>query len=137
MVSAHPPISNTSSLLTKSSGTVTSAPSAIGITVTFVFFSSLARSKYLCLIIFFDFHSVVRQNGKVLYSAGHVLCLCHCLSLSLFSFFFFFLLIISKSGLLTGIRWSVCISISQRILCVSFSGMDSGFCIYHLVEWSC
>ena len=34
----------------------------------------------------------------------------------------FFLFVIStKSGLLAGIRWSVCISKYQRILCVSFS----------------
>ena len=44
-----------------------------------------------------------------------------------------FLLINTRSGLLARIRWSVCISKSQRILWVSFSRMDSGLCVYHLV----
>ena len=38
-----------------------------------------------------------------------------------------------RSGLLAGIRWSVCVS---KILCISFSITDSGLCIYHLIEWS-
>ena len=37
----------------------------------------------------------------------------------------FFLLIITRFGLLATIRWSVCISKSQRILCISFSWTDS------------
>ena len=37
---------------------------------------------------------------------------------------------------LAEIRWSVCISKSQRILCVSFFRTDSGLCIYNLVVWS-
>ena len=47
-----------------------------------------------------------------------------------------FLLIITRSRLLARIMWSICISESLRILCVSFSWTDSGFCIYHLVVWS-
>ena len=43
----------------------------------------------------------------------------------------FFLLINIRFGLLAGIRWSVCISKSQRILWVSFSRMHSDLCIYH------
>ena len=39
-------------------------------------------------------------------------------------------------GLLAGIRWSVCISKSQRILCFSFSRTDIGLCMYHLEVWS-
>ena len=49
---------------------------------------------------------------------------------------FFFLLIITSSGLLTGISWYVCISKSQRIVCVSFSRIDYGLCKYDLVVWS-
>ena len=52
--------------------------------------------------------------------------------LSFFFFFFFFFLIITRSG----IRWSVCISKSLRILCVSFSRRDSGLCKNHLFAWS-
>ena len=58
MVSARPPISNSSNLFTKSLGTVPSAPITIGITVTIIFhsyFSGLTRSKYLTHISFFFF----------------------------------------------------------------------------------
>ena len=44
----------------------------------------------------------------------------------------FFLLIIIRSGRLAEIRWSVCISKSQRSLCVSFFSTDAGLCAYHL-----
>ena len=47
-----------------------------------------------------------------------------------------FLLIIIKSGLLAGIRWSVCLSKSHRSLCESFSRTGAGLCIYHLLVWS-
>ena len=60
--------------------------------------------------------------------------------LSFFFFFFFLLLLllltISRSGRLAEIRRSVYISKSQCSLYVSFSWTDSGFCIYHLLEWS-
>ena len=46
---------------------------------------------------------------------------------------FFFLLINTRSGILTGIRWSVCISKSQRRFCVLFSKTNSGLCIYHFL----
>ena len=53
MVSAHSPISNSSSSFTKPLRIVPSAPITIGITITFhYFFSSLARSKYLPLFSF-------------------------------------------------------------------------------------
>ena len=47
-----------------------------------------------------------------------------------------FLLIIIRSGLLAGTRWSVCIWKSYWILCVSFSRTNSGLCIYQLFQWS-
>ena len=49
---------------------------------------------------------------------------------------FFLLLIIMRSGLLAGIRWSVCMLKSHRSLCVSFSRTGAGLCIYHLFVWS-
>ena len=57
---------------------------------------------------------------------------------SLFSSFFFFLLLLisTRSGLHTEIRWSICVSGSQIILCISFSWMDSSLCMNHLVIWS-
>ena len=97
--------------------TVPSMLIAIGITVTFMFhsfFSSLARSRYLSLFSL-SFSFIVSQSGKVYYSAG-----------------FFFLMTITKSGCLAEIKWSVCISKSQRNLRVSFSGTDSELCIYCL-----
>ena len=49
---------------------------------------------------------------------------------------FSFLLIIIRSGILTEIRWSVCMSKSYRNLCMSFSRTVAGLCIYHLLVWS-
>ena len=46
-----------------------------------------------------------------------------------------FFLNITRSGRLAEIKWSVCISKSQRTLCVLFSRTDSGLCIYHLFIW--
>ena len=54
---------------------------------------------------------------------------------SKFSLFFFFFIII-RSDLLAEIRWYVCISKSQQIFYTSFSRMDFGLCIYHLVAWA-
>ena len=54
MISTHPPISISSSLLSNLSGIVPSGRFIIGITVTFMFhrcFSFLARSKYMSFII--------------------------------------------------------------------------------------
>ena len=49
---------------------------------------------------------------------------------------FSFLLITIKASRLVEIRWSVCISKSQRCLCVSFPRTDTGLFIYHLFIWS-
>ena len=46
------------------------------------------------------------------------------------------LLIIIRSGLLAEIRWSVCMSKSNRNLCVLFSRTGAELCIYHLLAWS-
>ena len=51
-------------------------------------------------------------------------------------FFFFFLLTIIRYGRLAESKWSVCISKSERSLCVSFSWRDSGLCINYLFVWS-
>ena len=99
------------------------APITIGTIVTFMFhsfFNSLARSRYLS---FFS-HSF----GFILWSAGT--------SKSTILRIIFFLLIIIRSGLMTGIRWSVCMLKSYRSLYVSFSGKGAGLCIYHLLVWS-
>ena len=82
------------------------------------FFNSLARSRYLFLSHSFSFilWSVERAKSTILK-------------------ILFFLLIIIRSGLLAGIRWSVCMSKSHRSLCVSFSRTGAGLCKYHLLVW--
>ena len=100
--------------------TVPCAPIATGISVTF--FSSLARSTYLCFFSF-SFNFTIWSVGTAKFTVRQV---------------FFFLLLslllltISRSGRLAEITWSVFIWISQRSLCVAFFRTNSGLCIYHL-----
>ena len=119
MVSTRPFISMFSYPGTNPFMTVTSAPIAIGIIVTFMFHSfscCLTRS----LFAFFQFYPDFDRNGKVDYSG--------------YSIFVF--LTITSSRLLAKIRWSVCISKSLRSLCLSFSRTYSRMCIHHLFVWS-
>ena len=119
------PLISTSSLslFSKLLETIASAPTTIVITVIFMFhclFSYQARTQVF--VYFFAFcvclHCVVRWNSKIQKMTS-----------------FFFALINIQSGLLAGIRWFVCTSKSQRILCVSFSRTDSILCICHLIVW--
>ena len=80
------------------------------------FFNSLARSRYFLLFTFLQIYSVVRRDSKV-YNFTDSL----------------FLLIIMRSDLLAGIRWSVCMLKSHRSLCESFSRTGAGLCIYHFL----
>ena len=128
IVSSRTLISYAYSPCTNSLVTVPSVPITNGITVTFMlhsFFSCLERSLYLSLFLLSFSFNVVNRNGNV-----------HNLAGSFLSFCFLLLLTITRSGRLAKIQWSVCISKSQRILCVSFSRTDSGLCIYHLFVWS-
>ena len=115
MVSTCPLISKSSSPFINPSVTVLRAPIPIGITVTFMFhlfFNSLARSRYLSFFSFsFNFS------------------LCFARTVYNFASCLFFLFSIIRSGHLAKIRWSVCMSKSQRSLCVSFSRTDVGLCI--------
>ena len=116
MVSTRPPTSKSSSPFRNPLVTVPNAPITIGMIVTCMshrFFKSLARSRYLSLFS----HSF----SFILWSAGK--------AKSTILQVFFFLLIIIKSGLLAGIRWSVCMLKSQRSLCVAFLGQVLG-CAY-------
>ena len=91
------------------------------VTLMFHFFFFQFSSKVDVLILlftFFQFYSVVSQDRKVDNFANSL-----------------FLLIIIRSGLLAEIRWSVCMSKSQRNLCVSFSWTGAELCIYHLLVW--
>ena len=84
------------------------------------FFSSLARSRYLSLLLL-SFSFTLWSAGRAKFTIGQVF----------FFFFFFLLLTITTSGRLAANRWSAYISKPQITLCVSFSGTDSGRCIYN------
>ena len=114
-------ISKSSSPFSNPLVTVPNAPIKIGIIVTCMFhsfFNSLARSRYLS---FFSHSFSFRQPGQ---------------QCRLFCMFSIFLLIIINSGLLAGIRLSVCMLMSHKSLCVAFSMTGAGLCIYHLLVWS-
>ena len=124
IVSIRPPISNSSSPLTKPLGTVPSMPIIISITVPLIFhslfFLVFRQDPSSCLsfhFLWFALYGLLGQQNP---------------PYSKFSFF----LIITRSGFLTGIRWFVCISKCQRILWVLFSRTYSGLCIYYLLVWS-
>ena len=88
------------------------------------FFNSVARSRYLSFFLLsFRF---------ILWSAGTA-------KSTILQILFFF--IIMRSGLLAGIRWSVCMLKSHRSLCESFLGQVPGcaytICLYGRIEISC
>ena len=85
------------------------------------FFNYLSRSRYL------SFFSLSLKF--ILWSAGTA-------KSTTASSFFFFCWLLKGYGLLTEIRWSVCMSKSQRSLCVTFSRTDTGLFTYHLFVWS-
>ena len=123
IVSTRPPTSKSSRPFNNPLVTVPNTPITIGTIVTFMFhsfFNSLARSRYL------SFFSILFRF--ILWSAGT--------AKSTILHILFLLLIIMRSGLLAGIRWSVCILKSHRSLCESFSRTGAGLCIYHLFVWS-
>ena len=124
MVSIRSPTSKSSKPFNNPLATVPKAPITIGIIVTFMFhsfFNSLARSRYLSLFSH-SFSFILRSAGTA--------------KSTILQIFFFFLLIIIRSGFRAEIRWSVCISKSNRSLWLSFSRTGAGLCIYHLLAWS-
>ena len=135
MISTRSLISKSSTPSTNHLVTVTRAPVTTGITVTFMFpiffFSSLAS-----LGNYHTFRFLVSRIGKIHYLASSFLFFNFIYLFIYFFFFFFFFLTITRCGRLTEIKWSVYILKSKRTLCVSFSSMDSGLCIYHLFIWS-
>ena len=82
-------------------------------------FSCSTVEVLIFLFTFLQNYSVVRRDSKV----------------DNFTNFLFFLLIIMRSGLLAGIKWSVCMLKSHRSLCESFSSTGTGLCIYYLFVW--
>ena len=124
IVSIRHPISNFSNLLSKPLMTV---PKCANYNWYHLHVPQLPRFSgkvhvlaTLFVCFFFIFHSVVRRDSKVHYTSDSLL----------------LLLIISMSDLQTRIRRYVCISKSQRNLCVLFPGTYSGLCMYRLVVWT-
>ena len=121
IVSTLPPTSKSPRPFNNPLVIVPKAPITIGIIVTLMFhsfFNSLARSRYLS---FFS-HSF----RFILWSART--------SKSTILQILFFLLIIIRSGLLAGIRWSVSMLKPHRRLRVSFPRTGAGLCIYNLLN---
>ena len=125
MVSIRSPISKSLNPLYEPLGTASSVPFILVIIVTLMFHSflcSLARSEVFFFHFRFCFIFTSWSTGAVIFAIQQ--------------FLFFFFLISTRPSLLVRIRWFVCISKYQRILCITFSYTDSGLCIYHLVVWS-
>ena len=99
-------ISSSSRLFSRLFGTVPRAPNTtVFITSLYQnFINSQKNSKYLS-----NCSPSFKRSGT----------LCHLLKFTRWEVIFFLLII--RSGLLALIRWSICISKSQGILCVSFS----------------
>ena len=119
MVSTRPFISKSSSPCTNPL-VIVQRTFIIGIAVTFMFYSffnSLARSRYL-FFFSLSFNLTLWSAGTAKFTIRQVL---------------FFLLIITRSGRLAEVRWSVCISKSLRRLCVSFSMTNVGLIIIIIV----
>ena len=118
IVSTRPLTSKSSRLFNNPLVTVPNAPITIGTIVTFMFhsfFISLTRLRYL------SFFSL--SFRFILWSART--------AKSTILQILFLLLIIMRSGLLAGIRWSVCMLKSHRSLCESFSRTGAGYYYYY------
>ena len=123
IVSTSPPTLKSSRHFNNPLVIVPKAPITIGTIVTFMFhsfFNSFARSRYLFFFLL-SFRFILWSAGTAKSTILQILIL---------------LLIIIRSGLLVGIKWSVCMLKSHRSLCVSFSRTCAGLCIYHLLVWS-
>ena len=120
IISTRPLTSKSSRPFNNPLVTVPNAPIKIGTIVTFMFhsfFNSLARSRYL------SFYSL--SFRFILWSAGT--------AKSTILQILFLLLIFMRSGLLAGIRWSVCMLKSHRSLCKSFSRTGAGLLLLLLL----
>ena len=124
IVSTRPPTFKSSRPFNNPLVIVPNAPITIATIVTFKFhsfFNSLPRSSY------FSFFSL--SFRFILWFAGTA-------KSTILQILLFLLLIIMRSGLLDGIRWSFCILKFHRSLCESFSRTGARLCIYHLFVWS-
>ena len=112
IVSTCPPTSKSSRLFNNPLVIVPNTPISMGTFITFMFhsfFNSLARSRYLSFFSL-NFRFIPWSAGTAKSTIFQIL-----------FFFFFWLLIFKRSGLLAGIKRSVCMLKSHRSLCESFS----------------
>ena len=122
MVSTRPLTSKSSSTFNNPLVIVPKAPITIGIIVTFMFHSFFQFPFKVEVLILYSL-----SFSFILWSVGTVKStICK----------FSVLLIIIRSCQLTEIKWSVCMSMSHRSLCVSFARIDTRLCMYHLFIWS-
>ena len=123
IVSTRPLISNSSSPYNNPLVTVPTTSITISIIGTFMspsFFDSLKRLRYLSFFSL-SFNFILWSAGTAKSTILQVL---------------LFLLIFIRSGHLAEIRCLMCISKSQRSLCVSLSTTGAGLNTYHLFVWS-
>ena len=121
MVSTRPFISKSFSTCSRILVTIPRPPITIGIIVTLmfhIFFNSLARSRNLSFFRF-SFNFTLSPAGTAKSTIRHIQ---------------LFLVIILRSGRLTEIKWSACISKYQKSLYISFSRTDSRLCIYRCLH---
>ena len=111
IVSTRPPTSKSSRPFNNPFVIVPNAPITISTIVTFMSQFPSKVEVLILLFTFFQIYSVVSRDSKV----GN------------FTDYLFFIII--RSGLLAGIRWSVCMLKSHRSLCESFSRTGAGLCI--------
>ena len=128
IVSTRPLTSKSSRPFNNPLATVPNAPIAIGTIVTFMFhsfFYSLTRSRYLFFFLL-SFRFILWSAGKAKSTNLQIL---------------FLLLTIMRSGLLTGIRWSVCMLSPIGVYASHFLGQAPGcaytICLYGRIEISC
>ena len=116
IVSTRPPTFMSSRPFNNPLVIVPKALITFGTIVTFMFHSFFKVEVLIFLFTFLQIYSVVRQDSKVDNFANSL-----------------FFLIIIRSSLLAGIRWSVCMFKSHRSLCVSFSRTRAELCILLLL----
>ena len=125
IVFTRPPTSKSSRPFNNPLVIVPNALITIGTIVTLMFhsfFNSLARSRYL------SFFSL--SFRFILWTAGTAKSTILQILFFFLFFFFLFLLITMRSGLLAGIKWSVCMLKSHRSLGESYSGTVAGLGLY-------
>ena len=115
MVSTRPPISNSSSSLSKRAN-YNSCHRSTAFPVLLQDLSICSSFRFL----WFSFCDLSRRQRPLVHKFSLFVCV-------------WGVLIIARSGLMTGILWSAFISKSLVIWCILFSRIDSVLCTYHLV----